>query len=447
MDFEGSQDKETTMGAAPLSPKTTKQEGHIIEASNLDKNRFSIWSTIGIQFAVAAAPVAVTGYSSLIPGAGGSTYFFWGYIVAIAGQLIIALSLAELASALPHASGQIYWAFALAPPRMSRFLSYFNGTWTVFGWIFATAASAIFAADFIIAFAMIVSPDYIPHSWHVYILAVAVICIGFILNTALIAIFPFITSFMIIFLFTALLVKTAAKASAQTTFVDVINETGWDSDGVVFLISLIPGLLTISLFDTAIHLAEEMPDPARQVPIVMLGNVLLSAVGGLTMVVALIFCTTHPENLLEPLGGQAILQICWDAWPSLGFCIATSVLFVANYMNGMTTIVTASSRVPWTFARAGGLPFKGWLSHVDHRLHVPLNAVLTVCIVTAVVDLLEFGPSTVLNGLFGAAGICFAMSYAMPIALLLIRGRGGLSNRRYLNLGGFGVPLNFIALG
>jgi amino acid transporter len=38
-------------------------------------------------------------------GAGGSPFFFWAFLLAAAGQMLIAFSLAELVSAYPDALG------------------------------------------------------------------------------------------------------------------------------------------------------------------------------------------------------------------------------------------------------------------------------------------------------------------------------------------------------
>lgn len=96
--------KKTVDSGSAMSRAISSQEGHLVDTA-LDTRRFNIWSAIGVQFAVAAAPIAVTGFASLILGAGGSPFFFWAYVVAIFGQALVALSLAEIAGAIPHASG------------------------------------------------------------------------------------------------------------------------------------------------------------------------------------------------------------------------------------------------------------------------------------------------------------------------------------------------------
>jgi choline transport protein len=74
-----------------------------LEARQL-KSRFNIWAAIGIQFSITATPLAVGVYITLVLGLGGSPFFFYGFLVAAAGQMIVCLCLAEIASVLPHAS-------------------------------------------------------------------------------------------------------------------------------------------------------------------------------------------------------------------------------------------------------------------------------------------------------------------------------------------------------
>ncbi|KAL4769299.1 amino acid/polyamine transporter I [Aspergillus nidulans var. acristatus] len=435
-----------------LERSETQHEGQVAE-SRLEQTRFSLWSTIGIQFAVATPPLAIPSYTVLIVGAGGSPFFFWAFLLAAVGQMLIAFSLAELASAYPDASGQVYWtAAAVRSPRWKAFLSYLSGAMAFFGWIFACGGGAVLTAHFVTGLGVLISETYSPSTWQIYLLVLAAFLCAVLFNTLLIQTLPAISIFMIVFLnaaalfiFITLLAKTHPKASAETAFLDVLNETGWDSDGVVFFLSIMPGLLTICLFDTAAHMAEELPQPERQVPIVMLANAGLAVVSALIMVIALIFCTTHPENLTAPLAGLPILQICWDAWPSKGYVIVICIIYWASMLNALVSMLTGCSRLTWSFTKLGSLRYKAWLSQVHPTLHVPSNAVYFSAFLAILFSLLVFGPSTVLNGLFGSATLCFSISYALPIGLTLVN-RARLPAQRYCNLGKFGAAVNMLAL-
>jgi len=77
-----------------------------LEAREL-KSRFNIWAAIGIQFSITGTPLAVGVYITLVLGAGGSPYFFYAFLVAAVGQMVVCICMAEIASCFPHASGEL----------------------------------------------------------------------------------------------------------------------------------------------------------------------------------------------------------------------------------------------------------------------------------------------------------------------------------------------------
>ena len=88
------------------SSVASEHEGHqsTLEAAEL-RPRFNVLAAIGIQYSISATPLAVGGYLTFILGVGGSPFFFYCFIVAIVGQLLLCTSLAEIAAVYPHASG------------------------------------------------------------------------------------------------------------------------------------------------------------------------------------------------------------------------------------------------------------------------------------------------------------------------------------------------------
>jgi hypothetical protein len=82
-----------------------KLDVEICEFAEL-KPRFSVIAAVGIQYSISATPLAVGAYLTFILGLGGSPYFFFGFIVAAVGQILLCVSLAEIAAVYPHASGK-----------------------------------------------------------------------------------------------------------------------------------------------------------------------------------------------------------------------------------------------------------------------------------------------------------------------------------------------------
>lgn len=87
--------------------ETSRAEGQVFERIELKQDRFSTLSVIGIQFSITAAPIAILLFSGLVTGVGGTSYFFWCFLISMFGQISVAASLAEIAAFLPHASGMV----------------------------------------------------------------------------------------------------------------------------------------------------------------------------------------------------------------------------------------------------------------------------------------------------------------------------------------------------
>jgi choline transport protein len=97
---------------------------------------FAAFSLTNSWFGLSAA--MVTGINS-----GGPSGIIYGVILMALISTCTAISLSELASALPSAGGQYYWASELAPPRYAKFASYLTGWFSWAGSIFTSASTAL----------------------------------------------------------------------------------------------------------------------------------------------------------------------------------------------------------------------------------------------------------------------------------------------------------------
>ena len=66
-----------------------------------------------------------------------------------------------------------------------------------------------------------------------------------------------------------LLLALCPKATADFVFTSFDNQTGWP-DGMAWLLGLLQPALSLIGFDVVMHMAEEMPNPRRDVPKAML---------------------------------------------------------------------------------------------------------------------------------------------------------------------------------
>ncbi|EXJ95342.1 hypothetical protein A1O1_00462 [Capronia coronata CBS 617.96] len=409
---------------------------------------FSIWSTVGIQYSCMSTPYAVGAFLSLSVGVGGSPVFFFAYLLVVIMNMFVACSLAEIAAVYPHASGQIYWAGVLAPPKHRRGLSYITGWLTSSGWFFWTCGTLLISSQLLWALIQVCYRSFEIHPWHYYMGYLAIGVIGVIVNIPLFNIYPYLLKFLVVyinagalFIIIALLVRANPKQSASYVFADFVNLTGWSSNGVVFFLGMLPGASSVNGFDGAAHMADEMPNPKKQIPQVMVGSTFAAGLSGIPMILVLMFCVVKPENLLAPIGGQPIVQLMLDGFDSMALTIIGCLLFFTVTLAAAAAQVTTFSRVWWSFARANGVPFSPFMGRVSERWRLPVNSILFTLVAGALIGLIELGSAIALNAILGTAILCIFASYSIPITCLLLERRRSFPARRYFNMGKIAGPI------
>ncbi|KAK3630178.1 hypothetical protein LTR56_017592 [Elasticomyces elasticus] len=417
------------------------------------KRNFNSWSTLGIMYTLTATPTII-GYSlSVVIGVGGGPFFIFGYLLTLLLQGVVCACLSELASAFPHASGQVHWTTSLVPGRSGIRLAYFAGSFALAAWFFWNVGTGIFVSRILFSAVLMVRPDFDLQPYQIYLVYISVLGVSHYLNTYGFHAYTWIMRKMVVALnlltltiLISLLVRAAPKQSARTVFVEVVNETGWSSTGLVFFLSLLPGITAMNGFDGAAHLANEMDDPGRRVPQVMLGNLVLGGVVAFPMAIVYMFCVTNWENLLTPFAGSSFTQLIYDSVDLLPLSMAITIALAISSIIGVACVTTTFSRTLQSFAEQRYFIGSPWLARLDKRNGAPGNAVLLSTVLSTLVGLLMLGNSTVLNAILGSAAICFFCSYAIPISCLLYQGRSRLPTNRYFGLGKFGLVLNWVAL-
>ncbi|KAF2745052.1 hypothetical protein M011DRAFT_406976 [Sporormia fimetaria CBS 119925] len=249
-----------------------------------------------------------------------------------------------------------------------------------------------------------------------------------------------------IFYVVSLLARATPKQSAYDVFVKFVNETGWSSNGAVFLLGLLPGCATLGAFDNVIHLADEMEAPARQLPQVIVGSFLLSFAVGIPMIMVYEFCNVDPESLLKPYGGQPIVQLLFNAHRMVPLStLAVTLLIFCFFIAAAATLISVS-RLYRSFSCQGLLPFHKTMSKLSSRDELPLNALLFVTFIVLVLGTIELGSKLAMHALIGGASLCLISTLALSIATALYKGREALDPDRYFNLGVWGTPLYIISI-
>lgn len=340
--------------------------------------------------------------------------------------------------------GPAHWVLVLAGPRYSRSLGYIMGWLTNAGWFFVNSVCVLFPAQLTMGLIEASHPDYTAKAWHTYLVYVAIDLVFLTLNlprvfkvmNGLLMGVCVAINFTALFLFISLLVRASPKQSAHFVFVEYVNESGW-SDGTTFFIALLPAYACLAAFDNATHLTDELENPAKQVPQVIIGSFAMSFFTTVPMILAFEFCNVDPDSLLEPVGGEPLIQLLLNAFHSKALTIFGMSLIILCISIAGAACLISWSRLYWSFSREGALPFSGRMSRLTSSDSLPLNALLWNTFLTIAIGAISLGSLTAMNALLGAANLCLISALVTALGLTLYRGRKSLNPNRWLNLGGW----------
>jgi choline transport protein len=232
---------------------------------------------------------------------------------------------------------------------------------------------------------------------------------------------------------------------AKFVFATFINSTGWNSGGIAFIVGLINTNWGFSCLDTAVHLAEEVHQPERMVPIAIMGTVIIGFVTSWFFSMSMMFSINHFAKIANSATGVPMLELFFQALQNRAGAIVLESLVIATGFGCMIACQTWASRLCWSFARDGGVPGHKWLGKVHEKLDVPLNAHLVNSVIVAALGCLYIASYAAINAIISACIVLPYVSYSIPIICLLIRGRNNIHHGPFW-LGMFGHVSNYVTL-
>ena len=429
--------------------------GHSQELSR----QFSSWSMFALAFTVLGTWSTFSQNLSDGITNGGPVAILWGLVLVTICNLCVAVSLGELTSAMPTAMCQAYWIYRLWTTPLGRFCSYMCAWINTFGWWTITASQAAFMSEFMLALKLLYDPEWAPASygWVKFLIYLGVILFLTVVNAVACRkdrILPGINSvvgvmFILLFLVfcLALLISVGVKPdlnfqSGRWVFTSWMNQSSW-SGGVTWFISLVQAAYGLTAFDACIHMVEELPNPAKSGPRIIWLSVLTGAVTGFIFMVVCLFCMQNYDDIVN--ADYAFITLCQSVLGINGAAVLLS-LFIINGVGQNLSLATTASRLTWSFARDGGIPFYRYFAKVDDKWRSPVRATWGQGAITALIGVLYLFADTVLSAILSVSTIALTISYALPIVVLLIVGRDQLPETRGFHLGRYGMTCNIVSI-
>ncbi|KAK7523102.1 choline transporter [Phyllosticta citriasiana] len=412
-------------------------------AQELERN-FSIWSAASVGICTGNTWAALGGSIVVSLVNGGPPGVIYELFAASFFYWLIAACIAELVSAIPSSSGVYQWASVTAGPKYGRAVGYFAGWWNFFAWIFGSASMSSILANDMLAMYGLFHPSFVPQAWHtfvVYVIMTWCCCLTVLFaNRALpaineIGLFLILAGVFVTALVCATMPSSSGSGHASNDFVwcDWLNQTGWTSDGFVFVAGMLNASFAVGTPDCIAHLAEEIPKPSTNVPKAIAAQMVVGLTTAFIYLVAIFYSISDFEALLSNKYTSPLAELYYQATLSrtgaLGLII---VVFLPTVCTCIGTYITAG-RILWTLARDGATPFSATMGNISARHKNPFAATFVCGIICTVLGAIYVGSTTAFNAFIGSYVVLATLSY---LAAILPH---ALTRRKYLAPGPFAL--------
>lgn len=384
---------------------------------------------------------------------GGTAGAIWTYLGTYIGFLCSVISMAEMASMAPTTGGQYHWVSELAPPHMQKYLSYAVGWLCTLGWQVGNAAIGYLAGTMIQGLITLNNPDYVPQQWQGTLMIWAVLTFSLVFNTFFASKLPMLEGIILVLHvlgFFAVLIPLwvlGNPSPAHEVFFTFQDGGGWGNQGLSCLVGMLSAVFTFIGPDSAAHMAEELRDASRSLPLAMVWTAVVNGAMGWIMIITLCFFIGDISTILETSTGYPFIQVLYNVTGSkAGTSVLVAIIIVVVVFGCVTNFAT-SSRQMWAFARDNGFPFSSFMAKVHPRLEIPLNAVLVSYVFAMIISCINFGSAVAFNVVTSLATGALLCSYIVSISCLVTR---RLQNRpllpRRFDLGAWGLPINVFSV-
>jgi amino acid transporter len=308
---------------------------------------------------------------------GGPVAITYGWLLVGLMSTIIALSMAEIASAYPTAGGLYYWASKMGSPGWGWATGWFN----LIGQIAVTAAIGYGLATFATVLAnywfayTTHMDDWLGFTANVSIFVMYVVLLGAALlvnmfNVSITSALNQISAYWhmvgVVVIVAILIVVPDNHRSFSYVFSETVNNSGFGNPTdnfsniafwFVFGLGLLLSQYTITGFDASAHTAEETQNASRGAAVGMYMSVVVSVVFGWVLLLAVTFQLPSTQFGIDlGLDVGYIVPFSWAASMSQNWAEFLLLICVVAQFFCVTASVTSASRMMFAFSRDRAVP-------------------------------------------------------------------------------------------
>ena len=405
------------------------------------ERRMGLWENFALGFTYLSPVVGVYSVFALAFVAGGAP-MIWSIVIAGVGQLLVSLVFAEVVAQYPIAGGVYPWTRRLVGRRWAWLTGW------IYGWaLIATIASVTTGAVPFIGSLFGFEPTRLTTT----LLAGVVMVIALVINLSgtktlgRVAMAGFIAE-IIGALFVGLWLLLFERHHDFGVFFDTLGTEGDGSYLGPFLAASLLGLYLFYGFEACGDVAEEVPDPGRQIPKAMRRTIYVGGFAALLVTAGLILAQPDFGAILSGELADPIGETFTAVFGSFGAKVITVIVLI-SFLSCALSLQAAASRMLYSYARDRMIFGSGVLSRFSSKRHVPPVAMIVATVVpAAVVAVAEIVSDDALLRVIGfaSAGIYIAFQ-AVVLGALIARRNGWVPSGKF-TLGRWAWPVNIAAL-
>jgi amino acid transporter len=363
----------------PTADNVSRRAGYEPEL----KRTLNSLQMFAISFAFISVVIGIFGtFDSVLANAGPVGIWLW--VVAVCGQILVALVYAQFAARIPLSGSSYQWASRLANPKVG---------W-VFGWLAVWAlAIGVSAIDNALASQCLMPLlNMEPNEDTARVITVVILLIQTVLAIASTRIVALVNSAavgvelaIVVVLGIALIVAVVVTGNGTTDNLTSRGITEGAPDyfavGGGVMAAMILGFATLQGFDAAANMAEEARDPFRSVPRAIVGSVVAAGILGMFFLIALTVAIDDIPQITE--SGSPVAAIMRDQLGPVVERILLVAISLAFFAAGLV-VMTGVSRIIFAMSRDARFPAHRLMRRVNPRTKTPIPATILVLVIGVV---------------------------------------------------------------
>jgi amino acid transporter len=333
-------------------------------------------------------------------------------------------------------------------------------------WQAGNASGSFLTGTIIQALLVVNYPDYNPLAWQGTLFVFAMVLVLLIVNIWGAPLWAGIQNGLmvlhILFFLVVIIILwvMAPHQTAKAVFTEFSNAGGWSSMGLSVMVGQITAiysllgrqnssrplwrfLLTGSGSDATAHIAEEVRDAGRYVPISIFWSYVANGIMAIIFLITYLFSIESVEDALNDPSGYPFIYVFQTAMSNQGTTALTIIVLIIVIAANISWNAS-TARQTFAFARDNGLPFSKWISHVNASKELPVNSIILTCTITCLLSLINIGSSTAFNAIISVQVVAIMFTYGISMSCVLYRriSHPELIPKARWSLGRWGVAVN-----